>query len=281
MKKYLLFICVAAILFFRIDAFIHRSQKGFHPSKVTSFLTPILEWNLPNLENKEEISKILSQHFYYLDKGSQSYVFISHDEKHILKLLKQHKLKPNKFISYLFHSKISKKKEKFIDALESCKTAFLEFKEETGLIYLHLNNEKDLNCWVTCFDKDNHPHLISLDHTVFMLQKKADILSSSIDTLMAEGKENEAKTILSSLITTLKHFSEKGVYDNDAKLKRNFGVIDKTKVIQIDVGTFHIDPAKKIDICEHFDNSFKIWLETTYPSLSEHLTAELRLIKEI
>ena len=49
----------------------------------------------------------------------------------------------------------------------------MELKNESGLIYVHLNNARDLNKKVTVFDKNGQQHVVDIDRTCFYVAKTA------------------------------------------------------------------------------------------------------------
>ncbi|MES2345522.1 MAG: hypothetical protein V4494_06270 [Chlamydiota bacterium] len=277
MKNLFLSIILSLLALASLDLHVHHLSSGFCTEKVTSFMSLRSEWDLPAIENKQKVKDILSQDFFYLNKGAQAYVFLSHDHNYVLKIFKQHKLRPTNILSTLFHpqkEKYERKKNRFCTALNGCKEAFLKFQKETGLIYLHLNKEPDLHTQVCCFDEQGRKHLIMLDNTVFVLQRKADLIYPTIASYMENGEELLAKELISSIFDFLHILRARGVYDNDPILRKNFGVIENNKIIQIDIGTFHVDETKVIE-----DNSAYIvaplgrWLSENYPELSAHFNS--------
>jgi hypothetical protein len=272
MKKISIVILVGFLALAWLDLYVHQLPRGFCAQKVISSIDLRSEWEIAASKNKEKAKEILSQDFFYLDKGTQAYVFLSQDGQYVLKIFKQHKLHPPSIASSFIHpkkEKYQKKKETFCASLDGCKEAFLKFQEETGLVYLHLNKKPDLSKQVSCFDKKGEKHSIEIDDTVFMLQKKADLIYPTIAKYMTNGHEKEARELISSIFDLLTTFQLRGVYDNDPNLKRNFGVINGTQVIQIDVGTFHVDETKKIENnISYVIAPLKTWIAENYPELS-------------
>ena len=269
-------------LFLGIDRLVHREPVRFTLSKITSSQRYSAEWEIPPLTTEElkTLNQILNQKFTYYSKGSQSYVFISEDKKFILKFLKQEKLRPKSWLAYIplsfnpYHQDYLFKKEKCRSTFSACKTAFLELKKESGLLYVHLNNSRDLNKKVTIFDKNGKVHIIDIDKTCFYVQKRAQLIYSRISELMHCNDIDGAKKIISSVFSLIDFLGKKGVFDNDPILRKNFGLIDDVAV-QIDIGKLQIDPLRQQTLAYKEEvgsitNSFKIWLEKNYPLLSEH-----------
>ncbi len=290
-----IYIAIAFFLFFcslfvGIDRFVHHKSNRFSLDKITSYHSFSPDWEIPSLtgEAQKELDQILSQKFTYFSKGSQAYVFISEDKKYILKFLKQHKLRPNTWLAYIpfsfnpYYQEQLFKKKKCKDTFNACKTAFLQLKKESGLVYVHINNTRDLNKKVTIFDKNGERHVVDIDKTSYYVQKRAQLIYSRISELMHIGDIEGAKQIISSVFSLIDFLGKKGVVDNDPILRKNFGLIDDIAV-QIDVGKLRIDPIRQKNLVYKNEigsitNSFKIWLEKNYPDLSSHFE---QCLKEI
>ncbi|MBS0604859.1 MAG: hypothetical protein JSS60_07470 [Verrucomicrobia bacterium] len=276
------FFLFAISLFLGIDRFAHHSSNRFSLDKITSSQSYSHEWDIPPLsaEEQKSLDQILSQKFTYYSKGSQAYVFLSEDKKYILKFLKQQKLRPSSWLAYIpvslnpYYQEYLFKYKKCRATFSACKTAFLELKKESGLIYVHLNNTRDLNKKVVIFDKHGERHIVEIDKTSFYVQKRAQLIYSRISELMHNGDIQGAKNIICSVFSLINYLGQKGVVDNDPILRKNFGLIDDVAV-QIDIGKLRIDPVRQHNLAYKQEvgsitHSFKIWLEKNYPELSDH-----------
>ncbi|MBS0620746.1 MAG: hypothetical protein JSS61_04735 [Verrucomicrobia bacterium] len=279
-------------IFVGIDRLAHRRSNHFAADKILNLHPYSSEWDLPtpSPEEKEEIDRILSQKFTYLDKGSQSYVFISEDKKTILKFLKQHKLSSKSWLSMFpfsfnpYYIDSLAKEKKWKQTFDACKTSYLELKKETGLIYVHLNRTRDLHKKVTLFDQDGNVHHIDVDRTSFYLQKRAQLIYSRISELMHQGDVERAQQIITSVFSLIDDLGRKGVVENDPILRKNFGLIDDIAV-QIDVGRLRIDPEMQKnplykDEIASISNSFRVWVEKNYPALTPHFEQTLEKFTE-
>jgi hypothetical protein len=267
-------------LFLGTDRFFHHRPRRFSLDKITTSHRSSPEWNTPPLSSDEQkaLEQILSQKFTYYSKGSQAYVFISEDKKHILKFLKQQKLRENSWLAYIplsfnpYYQEFLFKQKKRRATFSACTTAFTELKKETGLIYVHINNTCDLNKKVTVFDKSGKQHIVDLNQTSFYVQKRAQLIYSRISELMHNEDIEGAKKIISSVFSLIDFLGKKGIVDNDPILRKNFGLIDDVAV-QIDVGKLRIDPVRQQN-CAYkqevgsITHSFKIWIEKNCPELS-------------
>lgn len=269
-------------IFLGIDRFVHQKSNRFSLDKITTYHSYSPDWEIPSLssEDQKALDQILNQKFTYYNKGSQSYVFISEDKKYILKFLKQHKLRPKSWLAYVpisfnpYYQEQLFKKKKCRATFNACKTAFLELKKEAGLIYVHINNTRDLNKKVTIFDKNGKQHIVDIDKTSFCVQKRAQLIYSRISELMHNGDVEGAKQIITSVFSLIDFLGKKGVVDNDPILRKNFGLIDDVAV-QIDIGKLRIDSIRQHNLAykqevASITHSFKVWLEKNYPQLSDH-----------
>ena len=82
-------------LFALVGDFCQKKTKGFCLQKIFS-KTPLLEkepfFSPSELSN---IQSVLSQPYFFLKKGQQCYVFVSQDQKYILKFLKWSQIEPS------------------------------------------------------------------------------------------------------------------------------------------------------------------------------------------
>lgn len=290
-----IYVAVAFLLFFSslflgVDRLAHRKSRRFSADKITNHHPASAEWDISSLSKNEknELDRILDQKFTYYSKGSQAYVFISEDKKYILKFLKQQKLRTHSWLAYLplsfnpYYQQRLFKQKKRDETFSALKTAFTDLKKETGLIYVHINNSKDLNKKITLFDKNGQQHTIAVDQTSFYVQKRAQLIYSRISELMHHEDLEGAKNVISSVFSLIDHLGKSGVVDNDPILRKNFGLIDDMAV-QIDAGKLRIDPERQTNHVykrevASITHSFKIWLEKNYPELSEHFQDNLNRI---
>ncbi|CRX38130.1 hypothetical protein [Estrella lausannensis] len=239
-------------------------------------------------EEKELVDTVLSQEFHYLGKGCQSYVFESADGKYVIKFFKYQRyrqaewVKQFDFIPSVHKHRMSRtahKQRKLEGVFKSWVVAFNHAKEETGLIYVHLNKTEGLGKRVTLIDKMNRRHAVDIDQYEFLIQKKGIMLTAHLDFLMREGRVEEAKQFLDALVMQILGEYRRGVADNDPALMQNTGVIDGAPA-HLDVGQFDFAPKyaeKSIYEPEIFQKFYKFrrWLTKEHPALGKHLDAVL------
>ena len=266
-------IIAVCFLFRNIDHSVHNRRGRPLPTniQVPSSLTKIYPCqSIPDT--------VLDQKFVYLDKGSQAYAFISEDKQYVLKFYKLHIYEPSSFLAYLpfgkWHARWVHQKEKCASTLRSTNTAYEHLKEETGLIYAHLSPSNNLKKTIDIIDRRGRHNLVDLDRTLFVIQKRADLIYPYISERMQKGDVEGAKNALASIFSILERLGRLGVTDNDVILAKNFGFIGNTAA-QIDVGKMRIEPTRiGSDIYKNdlFNLTFELhgWLKQNHPELLPH-----------
>ncbi len=258
-------------------AFVH-SDLSYHPTWETR------EKNLQELEN------IFSQKFHYLGCGGQSFVFVSEDNDYVIKFFKHRKTRKPwlRFpVPGMEHSRLKKLNRalfKLNRDFTSYKIAFEELREETGLIYLHLNKGTGLNRSLRIVDKIGIEHEIDLDKIEFIVQKRAELLYPRIQTLMETGDAPSAKQAVNAILETIVSRCKKGIFDEDPRIHNNLGLL-REKAIFIDVGRFVHDTTRMSsdvyinDLKIITGKRFRPWLERNYPELAVYLDEEIERLE--
>jgi hypothetical protein len=296
MKRIALFFIFLFVLFFWADHFCAKKTDGFTFLGISSKRPFRKGWQSRPLTEEEngELARALAQKFTYFGCGGQCFVFFSEDQKYAIKFFKQRlyglplwlKIAP---LPWPFHRYYAKKKFSRQDKLErdfaSYKLAFDELKEESQLVYIHLNQTDSLKKEITLVDKLGIHHQLALDNVDFVIQKKADLIYPRIDQLMSEGKISESKQIIQQTLTLILTRCKKGFADRDPNIRTNCGLIGKNAV-KIDVGKIVRNSAMKIPEIykkelSRISEPFKKWIDEKHVSLSEYFEEELaRLMEE-
>lgn len=211
-----------------------RSQTDDLSLSRLSFEAP---FDFPTLGSPEEAKEILNQKFTYLSSGGQCYVFASEDGKYVLKFFKSTPL-PLPFSKYQ-----AKKLGKLRRDMHGYLLAFERLQEDTGLVLVRLNSNPSFDQTVILFDKLNCIHPFCLRSTPFILQKRAQPLSSPLSASQ-----------LQSITDLLKKRAKAGISDGDPREHKNIGFIDE-KPIFLDPGKFYDD----FDAKEQFSEKFLKW----------------------
>lgn len=274
-----------------LKKFCHSKTDGFAITKIRSSLAFNPSWETSPLpaNQQEDLAKILDQPFYYLAKGAQSYVFASADGKFVIKFFRLYHLLPPTWVTSLAFPlpvmpykirKLIDKHQELAKDFQSYKIAFETMREETGLVFLHLNKTLQKDQLLTIYDKLGIAHQLDLSQMEFLVQKKATLVYPTISELMKTEGSDAAKQAITTLIELLASRCQKGIFDKDPDLNTNFGFLGKTAV-QIDIGRFRMEEAQRssnehrqeiIRITDHF----RQWLDSNYPDLSKHLLSEIQ-----
>lgn len=261
------------ILCFFVTARFCKNQTGkFTVLRITSNLKYNPEWEIASLSSEEQarIKEILNQPYSYLSKGVQSFVFASEDGQHVIKFFRHDHLSSPPWAFGRQHKKESRLYKDFL----SYKIAYESLRQETGLVFLHLNKDQ-FNQNLDLVDKLGIHHQIPLGRYEFLVQKRASLLYTALDKMIQAGSLDDAKETLTKLVHLLAHRSQKGISDKDPDLNTNFGVIGN-QPIQIDVGRFRKAPPKLdkneiIRITDHLHQHLMV----SCPELDQHLKTQI------
>lgn len=263
-----------------------KTRLGLHAKFSCPTFVPSSDWELPSLrpEEQSEVDQILSQKFTYLARGSQAFAFVSEDGKYVLKLFKQHKWHPSNILGYLplpfnpYYKDYLVRQGKQNAVLSSCKLALLNVKEDTGVLYAHLNPTKLNVPPVDLVDKHGKSWTLDLSKSCFLLQKRAELFYPHVERLMEEGDVDGAKYAITSTLKLLDRFISMGVFENNAILRKNFGFIDN-EAVQFDIGKFKFDASREPDRREIriVAKNFYRWIGKNYPELLEHFDHQLTI----
>lgn len=250
-------------------------------------------FSLSNIRNRDQIAiseeltddvrDRLDQSYHFIDKGSQSFVFLSEDKKTVLKFFKHYRWREPFFAKWLPAKYFEKKREPHLDTYRSCRYAMEHFQNETGVITLHLGSTKDFPKNFTIKDRIHRTFSIDLNKYDFILQQKATSAAERFISHRQSGQIEEAKRSLSNLFSLLLLRRERGFNDKDPHLIKNFGFIEEMAV-QIDVGGFFVDPRKGLDYfygheLDKVQKKILTWLDRYYPELAPYAIEEIERIR--
>ncbi len=249
--KNLSFLLIVSGLSIAMCRFCLTKTRGFALYKICSSLPFNPDWETPPLSEEEnaDVKKILSQPYLFLDKGAQSYVFLSSDGQYVIKFFKLHALHAPIWLQSIhlpFHlqpiwvQKLLEKRQSLIKTFLSYKIAYNELKEETGMVFLHLNKTDALHQKLVIVDNIGISHSLDLDKMEFLVQKRASLFFPYLEKTIKEKGLESAKKTLSDLVHFLVRRNQKEIFDKDPDLETNFGFLDD-KIVQIDVGRFRKD----------------------------------------
>jgi hypothetical protein len=276
MKNLLL---IAGCLFALFVFSVWYLNDGFSLAKIQSDRTFSMEWEVRKAP-LEAIHALLDQPFFYIGKGSQCYVFESEDKQLVLKFFRQDRYRLSKITEYFtcpaFLKDIQQQKkivkEKKREALfRSCKIAYEDMQEETGLIYLHLNKSYDLKKSVVLHDKLKRSYPIRIDDYEFILQKHGEHIFPYLARLLEQGKKKAAQEALESLVALLSSRLQKGIIDHDPVIHKNSG-FRNNQALFLDIGEFEKQTCDnpQEEILEA-TQQLRLWLQEKDQELASYL----------
>jgi len=273
------------LLFFGIERLCHRATDGFALVNIYSPKGEAYPWQSDLPLKESEI--LLDEPFYYLNSGSQSYVFLSKDGQTVLKFFKfQHMRIPPWMDGLPLPAPLAKKKAKkravLLRTMNSYKIAFEAMREETALLYVHLAPSSNLKKKVTVYDKIGKRHVIDLDKVEFVLQKRATLVYDTLDSWMANGERERAEKGIHDLLELAVSRCKKGIFDKDPDFSTNFGFVG-SQPVQIDVGRLtpsaeESNPAVYRGEIVRITRSFQEWIEKNHPDLLDFLDKEITAV---
>lgn len=296
MKKIVCRLFVLALLvlgLYGLGRLYYHLTGGFTIANITSDFPFQPQWEVRPLQADEaaELDRAIDQPYHYLGKGCQSYVFASEDGQYVVKFFKYQRYRLQGWLTYLpplpaivqyRQEKTEKKWNKINHFVQSWKVAFENLKDETGLLFVHLNKTENLKKPLTIYDKIGQEHRVDLDQMEFCVQRKARMLCDVLMEYHSQGNLEGAQGLINQLLTTILSEYARGLADNDHALMQNTGVA-QGKPVHIDVGQFVINEAMKDPAVYHQElftktYKFKGWLRENYPELGAYLEGELRRI---
>jgi hypothetical protein len=242
-----------------------RWTHGFKPSKclISWPFTPEWEIQSPPPITKEELYACLEKPFSYFSKGAQSFVFLSQDEKYVLKLFRydccklrfgqQWVEKARRYFGLKtkeFFSTSYKIKKNF----NACQLAYTKAQEETGVVFIHLNPKKTDIPMLHLKDRLGRVHNIDPEKYRFILQKKASPFLKNFYL-----HTSNLQPLIDSYQTLLKKLAAKGLVNLDTTMGKNFGFLGDTAIL-IDVGNLSERPDQVEENRLHFENQLTTWL---------------------
>ncbi len=287
-------ILLCAFLAWRVPSWCERATDGFSLSHISKKIPISLVHNMPPLQPKEheELIRILNQEFRYLNAGGQCYVFASSDDQYVLKFFKLHRRDPNPWWRNLpvphaikkgWNKKLAKRKHKLLRDFNSYSLAYTHLRDESGLVYIHTLSSDEMMPFVSIRDKIGIQYTLDLNQYYFIVQKKGQMVYAHLDKLIEQQLQNEAADAVRSIVDVIVARSQKGIFDDDAKIQRNFAFADG-KAIIIDVGRLQKDPSRThfevyrkdvVNITERFRN----WLHHNHPQLIPILDEKIASIQ--
>lgn len=212
----------------------------------------------------EDLKNILSQKFSYLTEGLQSVVYVSEDQKYILKTFKNLEESREQFSKWgLDPNEITSELITISDI--SYNLAFDKIREQTALLHLHMDKSEIGIPFIQLGDKEVNPTELN-----FLIQEKVELVRDRLSQLMSGGQLENAKKVFDDIILFITKLWEKGITEDTFNWDHNYGYGKDGNLVQIDVGTFregkqYID--EEIKNRKLLDSVSSRWLEEKFPEL--------------
>jgi hypothetical protein len=252
--------------------YLFKSQPDLGLNKITTSIKSREEWAISlSPELSAVLDEIFSQPFTFLASGTQSYAFVSQDQQYVLKFFKMKHLTPEAWLKYARRNKSAKREQKVSQTFGMLKAAYQELKDETGLVFVHLNKSKDLKKQVRLISRNGKEYALSLEAVPFILQKRAELIYPHLAKLMDHGEKLAATRCLHSFLNLIWTRELRGFVDRDQSISKNYGFIGE-KAVQIDIGNLarkewieeERQPQQEID---RVVAKTEPWIRENYPEL--------------
>lgn len=224
---------------------------GFNPEKISSRLPYNPDWEIEALSEEQRrlfTGQIFAQDYYYLSSGTNCYAFISEDREYILKFFKIKGLLPKDLLGGIL-LKLGLKNQAVHQLLSerifaSYRDAYESLRNESGLLYLHLNKTDGLRSIVNLVDGKGNKIPLNLDKVEYVVQKNAKRVFDHLNALVREKDDEGLKESIRSFLKLIATRCEKGFVDQDFNLSHDFGFIGN-KAIQFDCASLTKDSSMK------------------------------------
>lgn len=261
MRKCVIFFCAASLFLW----FPFAYKRWTHPFRITNCF---IDWPYNPAwevsgEPPREIAALFSKPFTYLAKGKQSFVFLSSDGKHVLKLFRFDTCKTpfgQAFAHWMrgrlgLRTKEPRKAfgERVHRTFQSCWLCYDRAPLLTGVEWIHLNPKAGK---IPPFQvKDRLGRTFSIDPSRFRLvvQKRA------VPILVAMRDSANRVEIVRSFSELIDQLAAMGFTNDDRKIAQNFGVLDG-RAAAIDIGNFSLAESVPEEETAQFKERMQRWL---------------------
>ncbi len=244
MKRLLSLVLFASAMLF-LPAIAKRFTCGFHLKAICLDFPYHSEWEV---EPSAEVNSILKQPFRFFGKGAQCYVFESEDKTDVVKLFRYNR---------------SFTEAKIVRLFNACKIAYDALRDETGLVYIHLNPTQIGLPFLHCKDAVCRSYTIPLDRIRFAIQKRANSFCESLE--IARRSPIKMQQRLDQFIDLLQARVAKGIVNTDSTLMDNFGFLEE-QAVEFDFGNYCISSRfdRRSEI-NRYASQLRSWLSEHAP----------------
>lgn len=225
------------------------------------------EWEISSDLSREEVCKILSQAYAYLDRGAQCYVFASQDGEYVLKIFR------------------FDRKDKKTTLMEKVNALFLgsilayeRAREETGLLFLHLNRTENAFPLLQLTGPLGQPFSLKLDSYRFAIQKRVRPFRESLMNAYRSSDPEEMPQLLDAFLEVLSSRVDKGIRNSDPAVSRNFGFLGK-QAFEIDFGNYSENGVPREKEIARYIQKLRLWLKENAPEWVIYLDGKIAYVE--
>ena len=227
-------------------------------------------------QKREELSEILSQSFTYLDRGKQSYVFLSADGQYVLKFFDATRLRPSLFL----HFSGKKLRRKYARLLKGYEVAYLRNRENTEIVFAKLGQTPSFDAQVHLIDRFGWKRKIALHSVPFIIQKRAIPTRVLVSGLLDLGEVEAAKVHFRKIVDMYVDEYRKGLRDLDHNFMYNTGFIGD-RPIRMDVGQLVFSeqcksPKVRARVLHKILARAGKWLHRHYPHYAQEILTDIQ-----
>lgn len=279
MKRVLLVTIIAILLvlftLYRIDGFfLYKIQGPLISGKVEK----------PSLD----LILSLSQPYHYLAKGRQCFVFESNDGQTVIKFLNYRRFSLPVFLRDIplpHYWKMwilgldEKRRLRFESTMESFQLVEKHFLDETAIMYIHLKEGGNLPI-LQITDRGHRTHQIDLNHTAFIVQKKAHPIFAELQNRWQSGQQVAFQEGLQEFVDLIHKRCSYQLADDDRDVGINFGFCEG-RLILLDPGRLYHDPDLKEpqrleEEMQIASKRLRIWLSQNHPEFVAFLDQQIQ-----
>lgn len=211
---------------------------------VNAITIPSIENAVVDVEPKQhnDLKTYFQKPFTYLDRGHQSFVFISADKNIVVKFFDARGLKQTSLIPFYSQDQIERSVRRLKVLLDGYHLAYEKDLQNSGLLFVQLAPNPQLELSSTFNDRFGFPHKIDLSKVLFVVQRTATTTRKEISNLLDMGDVAAVKNRFTSIIEMYVDEYSRGLYDRDRNIIDNTGFIAGHPV-RIDLGRLHYDEA--------------------------------------
>ncbi len=219
---------------------------GFSPEVIASSHRPNPKWSVPvpTPEEEKKLHAILSQKFTFLGDGKQAFCFESEDKKYVVKFFKMVLLVPT-WRDQIFPRFALKKLRKLNLLFNGYKGGYLDLRNETGMVWVHLSKTTGFNQTITVVDQDGKEYQIDADSTEFVIQEKAELFFTHLNRLYDEGKRAKVQQAIDDFFALIQYRADLGYMDRDKIVDYNYGFVGD-RPVQVDLGYLYKRRNRKV-----------------------------------